>query len=790
MRYSTYNGEVDIDYILRKASVPSDVLVVSFPGAGGDRFKATALGLGYMMTIGQFNVNALYIKNTDGKHSNTAFIGTKGDLSIERSVVGLIKYACSETGAQRCIAVGSSMGGNSALYYGLRYNWDIIAGGARASAGLWTGRLIRQIIPTAKEGGFNKSIYMCWGKGEPMWVDPTQAPSLLSLFDEAGIPYEKELFDYSAHVSISRVFPAILNRKIGALVGGGDSPDVRSIEPGAIEIAAKINTSIKTLIDYIGGLDQLAPNMAIQCRFHRKPYGIKKLSAFALDRLKKKIRKISRRRVTQTFKPRLSRSASMLTTRGNGRGGKWRGEVRVAESVIDRMCAAHGKRRNHPPYGPAWMDAKNKIISAIKAVLGADEALTKMDDSYARMQFLLLAAEFYKGHERFYRETYERAVQALNAVTDYYFDKNGVCIFEQVDAQHGVLDRLGNIVRFIEANGFGANQGINRLKRRLVEIQAVAAGLTRPDGITPNLGHSSHKKAAIAPLKGSLVKSESNIAVFADDRAYITIGGGSNIHSAYRHCDLLSFTFWYDGQQLVCDAGGGKDELSDYAHSSVAHSALLCDERDYITPGYMDWTTLDDPFENDQYALITAKHRLIEGVTLSRTWLWLKPNVIVLFDEGTSGEEHVYTQNFLLRCNHNGRLIEREKSGINRGMHGDSDLSVASRHVSLRMAQFDGGFEVIQNMGTRRKTSDIRELRGSLIDDFTKPRGGLNLVYSKRAKTARFLTVIEARGGIPGEAKVRDARLYGGCVALALTDGRGIEVPLKPRFGRDKEDDN
>ena len=64
MRHSTIKGEVEIDYILRKSSSKSDVLVVSFPGAGGDRFKANSLGLGYMMTIGQFNVNALYIKSS------------------------------------------------------------------------------------------------------------------------------------------------------------------------------------------------------------------------------------------------------------------------------------------------------------------------------------------------------------------------------------------------------------------------------------------------------------------------------------------------------------------------------------------------------------------------------------------------------------------------------------------------------------------------------------------------------------------------------------------------------
>jgi hypothetical protein len=56
------------------------------------------------------------------------------------------------------------------------------------------------------------------------------------------------------------------------------------------------------------------------------------------------------------------------------------------------------------------------------------------------------------------------------------------------------------------------------------------------------------------------------------------------LHTALNHCDQLSFEFFYDGQWLILDSEGGAGGLADFAQSSPAHSALLCDEKlqDYL----------------------------------------------------------------------------------------------------------------------------------------------------------------------------------------------------------------
>jgi pimeloyl-ACP methyl ester carboxylesterase len=118
MRDLVHHGEVDMNYIVKPATNPSDVLVVSFPGAGGREFAASEIGYTYMMTIGAFNVNALYLKTGGSDHNKSRLTCINRDFSIERSVVELIGKVREETGSKRVIAIGSSMGGYCSLYYG------------------------------------------------------------------------------------------------------------------------------------------------------------------------------------------------------------------------------------------------------------------------------------------------------------------------------------------------------------------------------------------------------------------------------------------------------------------------------------------------------------------------------------------------------------------------------------------------------------------------------------------------------------------------------------------------
>ncbi|MGX9965218.1 heparinase II/III domain-containing protein [Roseomonas sp. F4] len=823
MRHSTFKGEVEIDYVLRKSPNKSDILVVSFPGAGGDRFRADSLGLGYMMTIGQFNVNALYIKNSSKDFIRAWFVGFEGDFAIERAMIELVNFACEQTGATRCVGIGSSLGGNSVLYYGLKYNWDIISGGARAKKG-YVGKLIREMIPTAKENGFNKHVYMCWGRGEPMWVDPNEAPSMVRIFDESNVPYKMELFNYSVHANISKMFPSIIKRELGALLGVKAAVENEQAAPTAAEITAEINTSIQDLKIHAGELEQTAPNYAIQNRLNHGD-----LSSSVMLRTfvyaAQGYHWLPGSSVPVRHEPgKFWQTAALLTGdyasamwfqstilnyyKATGDAGalrvvadsiaeflqlpvpakeakseakKWWSTQRRAQALIDFACIVH-ERDPEASAGDLdqlrldvikkidWARLRAEIIVALTRSVGAEALLTDVKQSYSRLYFLLLAAVVFKENEAFYAETYDRVMKAAVTLTNYYFDDNGLCIYEQVQGHHDALRYLRQIVDFAEANGFKVNPDFRKIKRKLGAIETAAAYLTNEDGVMPNLGHSDLAKTTTAPASGNLIKTSSNIAVLSGGGAYITIGGGSNVHSSYRHCDLLSFTFRYDGKQLVWDAGGGKDGLADYARSAVAHSALFCDEIDYVTPDYADWTALDDAAEADEYVFVAGKHMLIDGVTLSRRWLWLKPNIIVIYDEAQSESEHLYTQNFLLP---DLKFDDRKERQITFSVGKGATFSVTQLPI-------DGDFQLKKFFGDTNAAASEKTLRGSRVVGFRKLAKLTNLAYEKRAKSAKFITVLEAHSGKEGELVFGSANVANGMLnATASLGDKTISVSEK-----------
>jgi hypothetical protein len=222
---------------------------------------------------------------------------------------------------------------------------------------------------------------------------------------------------------------------------------------------------------------------------------------------------------------------------------------------------------------------------------------------------------------------------------------------------------------------------------------------------------------------------------------------------------LLSFTFHYDGRTIVFDGGGGgdKEHLSDYARSAVAHSALLCDESDYITPDYNDFTAMEDAVEKDDYVFVAAKHILIEGVKLKRYIVWIKPNVIVICDEAESEIQHIYTQNFLFPLV---TADDKDKSRITLEIENDYSLTVSQLQTELDSA----AFEVKKYTGTTDANADENDLRGSHIQGFKRPVKLLNLAYEKHGKTAKFLTVLEAHSGKAAEARFESAAVENGVI--------------------------
>lgn len=823
MRHNTFKSEVEIDYVLRKSTNKSNILVVSFPGAGGDRFRADSLGLGYMMTIGQFNVNALYIKSSREDFINAWFVGTEGDFSIERSIMELVEFACQETGSTHCVGIGSSLGGNTALYYGLKYNWDVIAGGARAPKSWYVGQLIHDMIPTALSRGFDKRIYMCWGRGEPMWRNKSEAPSLIKRFDDEKVPYTMELFKYSVHANISKVFPSIIRRELGKILGYEEQETLEEKEVSEAEIIGEITSSLKNLKIYADQLIDVKPNYSIKgCVNHGSLDHDANLKTFVyathgyywLPGRDKPLR-ADQGEFWKTIAPKSPQFANSFqhqtailnffketknakavaylteiileflndpeaqksTNRKHKRS--WTSQLRN-ELLIDFACTLRGPDQEHSDEVKAclrkleqkidWEKIKIQIVSGLRRSIHSEILLSEVEENYSRLIYIAEIGEFFRDHVDFYNAVYEKVLEVAETITNYYFDENGHCIYEQTNGQHNAAPHLNRLLKFVERNNEKPGRKFRKLLKKMSAIENVRAHLIRDDGRTPNLGHSDRKKAIGPRSTGELLNIGSNIAVLSTDSEYITIGGGSNIHSPFRHCDLLSFTFRYDGRQLIWDAGGGTGELADYARSALAHSAFICDEADYVTPDYADWTVLDDAVSTDNYAFISGKHFLIEGVSMARKWLWLKPNVLIIYDEARSNKNHLYTQNFIapkwkFREPTNGVVEFRDGKGCT------FQISQAPRDTKFRTKTY---------FGTNKLSATEGELRGSRIDSFTRPRQMTNIAFEKHSSNCDFLTILQASTGRADEAKLINVEVTEGFLNIkASRNGKIIDISEK-----------
>ena len=250
MKSLFYHGEEDItiEYIFRMTKVPSDVLIVTFPGMGG---QMPGDEWGYILTVQQVNANALFIKSNP-EYSRSMMTFRNGRPVIENSVRSLIEQCRLECGASRIIVAGSSMGGFAAVYYGLKYGWDIISGSPpftvcrpesiRYATGAsdpehaeWLMEQFTDVIRKAGEGGYDKRCFIMWGSGEDNWKSRIKAPRLLAELDAAQIKYEVKLFPFSVHSTVHSVFPAVLKTMLHAYLGLSDplaeNWDQKSLSP-------------------------------------------------------------------------------------------------------------------------------------------------------------------------------------------------------------------------------------------------------------------------------------------------------------------------------------------------------------------------------------------------------------------------------------------------------------------------------------------------------------------------------------------------------------------------------
>lgn len=795
-KYCHPGNDVEIEYYFYKAKVHSNVLVVSFPAPGGNMQGGA---WGYMLTLRKFgDVNILF-PMSNIEYSKSRLTYRNGKPELEDAVMGLVQQCVQEANCDYIVALGSSMGGWCSLYYGLKYNWNVIAGSpaytfyrnkkcALYAFGSESEENVRRMdslllkeIKKAGELGYKNKIYIAYGEGEGLWKDVAHGPSMFKALRDAGIEFSYDLYPFSDHNTIGQIFPQILSVYLKWILNKEPYPkDAKQniVMSAKNKLLCGIEATFQDIVSSMKKTTKEAPFLDIKSCVNWVKYDKwKALRNYVYIKegwywgegtsYKIPLKMTSDdsfwdiERLIGDVKAESFYFQTQLLNYSENENSK-----EVFSWLIDNVNMYFSKvqenKYNMYEKMPVWVhmmravffirfhiicsekglrsECLNKVPNEVKKCLEYIGMTWKNSSighvwEYRMVYTLLYIAMYFYNDKEIYYILVSSALEIEKLYNEYYFDNNGICVGSQLH----FCDYIASVI--LEINNFIAENKIEdkkcrKIERQCNEILNYVSHISRPDnklaaiGHTPEMQRKTYKD--IKRLVGNFIKCKSNIAFLDDGLSYITLNGGSNIHAKVKHCDVLSFTWNYNNKQIFYDAGGGKGTCEVFASSAVAHNAFICDDYDYITPDYEDWTCMDEASEADEFVMISMSHRLIGGVEMKRYFMWIKPNIIIIVDEGISNEQHKYTQNFIL---------------------GDFKLIKDENHVRVNVSK-DDYVDIVQHLnepceveeyrGTVDPAEDnIEKLRGSLIQSWKKPYHGLNLAYTKATNMARFVTSIE-----------------------------------------------
>ncbi|MGL4521591.1 MAG: heparinase II/III domain-containing protein, partial [Bacilli bacterium] len=122
--------------------------------------------------------------------------------------------------------------------------------------------------------------------------------------------------------------------------------------------------------------------------------------------------------------------------------------------------------------------------------------------------------------------------------------------------------------------------------------------------------------------------------------------------TTHKHADDLSFFYEYDGVNWFTDGGKylyGSDPFRSYFVKGLSHNVIAVDNQMYDIKDSIGNTFIDQYDVTDTYKFARAHHTIYPGVTITRSFLYVKESQqLLIWDEATSESEHTYSQLFNL----------------------------------------------------------------------------------------------------------------------------------------------
>jgi len=316
------------------------------------------------------------------------------------------------------------------------------------------------------------------------------------------------------------------------------------------------------------------------------------------------------------------------------------------------------------------------------------------------------------------------------------FSDKGTHLENSPEYHNMVMTLFINTEQFLKKNNLTLGE---KFEKRLELAKNYFQYLAKPDKTLPLLGDSnSSVKFRDVKKYDNFIDTQAGIVIFQhlnenDSNLSLWIsficGYGSKTH---KHHDDLSFNLFWRGRDIFIDSGkynyDKKDKYRSYVVSPLAHNTVTIEGLTYQlgSPRNAEKNiTITDFISNSNYDLVKGKNMNYKGKEVYRTLIFLKPNVIVIFDKILSNSEVKGLQIFNLAV-------------------GAEITEVANKSVNIESGEDTVEILSLLDIDDIKTYYGDRETpRGVISQKFASLTDISQVEISKRGRNLEFLTMIK-----------------------------------------------
>ncbi len=348
----------------------------------------------------------------------------------------------------------------------------------------------------------------------------------------------------------------------------------------------------------------------------------------------------------------------------------------------------------------------------------------------------------------------EKGIWRLKDTFYYSYSYNGVHLENSPEYHRIVFNLYKTTEKFLNQNDLSLGEDLLNI---LSKSEKYFSYLSKPDGSIPMIGDSGKLYTTNETKRfESFYDQTAGISILQaenkdnkDLSTWISFvcGYGTTTH---KHYDDLSFTLFYKGKDIFVDSGKygyGKSKLRSYVVSPSAHNTLCLKDKRYV----LDKT--NDDFKkiytssfltNDKVDIVKGINKGYEGVTLERTLIFIKPEILIVVDKYNNDSTNTISQLFNLAPEIN--IVETSNKKV----------ILKSGHERIEIEQLLAPGELAVHQG------DVEIPRAVIAEKFGKAIKSNQLEYTTDEKDGYLLTAIKL-----GENAINNFK----SASINITDG-------------------